>query len=98
MSFTLRQFNTIWPKIGGILALFIIVILFGYAFTESEYNVFVLLFWLHLALLMLHEFEEYVYPGGFKEFFNTRTVFALKEHQENAPLNESMIVFINLGA
>lgn len=25
---------------------------------------------LNLAFLMLHQFEEYVYPGGFKDYFN----------------------------
>jgi hypothetical protein len=25
------------------------------------------LFWLHLLLLLLHQTEEYIYPGGFKE-------------------------------
>ena len=25
----------------------------------------------NLAFLMLHQFEEYVHPGGFKEFFNS---------------------------
>lgn len=25
---------------------------------------------LNLAFLMIHQFEEYVYPGGFKEYFN----------------------------
>jgi hypothetical protein len=42
---------------------------------------------------MLHEFEEYVYPGGFKEFINTETVLALEK-----PVDDFMITFINLGA
>ena len=29
-----------------------------------------LIFWIHFILLLVHQFEEYIYPGGFRSFFN----------------------------
>lgn len=92
------RLNEIWPKVGGILSIIILAITAIWWFSQDDPHILVLLFWSHLAILMIHEFEEYVYPGGFKEFFNTKTVFALPEPQDNAPLNDSMITYINLGS
>lgn len=92
------RINQLWPKFGGGLSLLIILSLIIWWVIEPGLYIFAWLFWLHLALLMLHEFEEYVYPGGFKEFINTDTVLALEKPIENFPANEFMITFINLGA
>ncbi|MFW9994883.1 MAG: HXXEE domain-containing protein [Candidatus Odinarchaeota archaeon] len=92
------RINQIWPKLGGVLAIVIILSLIIWWVMDPGLYIFTWLFWLHLALLMLHEFEEYVYPGGFKEFINTDTVLALETPAENFPANDLMITFINLGA
>jgi hypothetical protein len=44
---------------------------------------------------MIHEFEEYTWPGGFKRFVNTGTILAPDENTRDVPLNESYILFIN---
>ncbi len=94
----LEKINRIWQRTGGILSILIIAIIIVRWQENTDLEILSLLFWLHLAILMLHEFEEFVYPGGFKEFFNTKTVFALSDPQENVPLNETIIFYINMGA
>jgi len=42
----------------------------------------------------VHQFEEYVYPGGFREFFN-RTI-RIKNATTNSPLNEGGIILVNV--
>lgn len=60
--------NKNWANIGGILATGIILIIL---FDESSFLDFQSLLWLHFAFLLLHQFEEYSFPGKFKEFYNT---------------------------
>jgi hypothetical protein len=45
---------------------------------------------------MIHEFEEYVLPGGFKEFVNSKTLVAMVPPVENVPLNEPYMFAINI--
>jgi len=61
-------YNT-WAKAGGFL--FIVIILYVLLFTPYKTFNLHTIGWLNLAFLMLHQFEEYVYPGGFKEFFKS---------------------------
>ena len=42
---------------------------------------------------MLHQTEEYVFPGNFGKFFNTK-IFKLKTEDE--PLNQNFIFFLNV--
>ena len=93
----LAKENRVWQLSTGILAVCIIATLIIWYLLNPNLNIFQWLLWLHLPLLMLHEFEEYVFPGGFKEFFNRESPLALSEPQSNVPLNNLMIFFINIG-
>ena len=53
--------------------------------------IFVLL--LQTPLYMLHQTEEYIFPGGFGKFFNTQ-IFKLDT--EDRPLDQNFIFFINV--
>ncbi len=53
------------------------------------------LLWIHLALLLLHQFEEYVYPGGFKRFYNEN--IWRKSFLTRNPLSNSGIILVNIG-
>jgi hypothetical protein len=59
-----------WAKAGGVIALLILGYIYLIAGTRlplvEKFSM------LSLAFLMLHQFEEYVYPGGFQDYFNTR--------------------------
>lgn len=57
-----------WAHTGLFISIFII----SYIYFIESHKIFLSekLILLNLAFLMIHQFEEYVYPGGFKEYFN----------------------------
>ena len=79
-----------WAKTGFILAIFLFVFLFVFV-RDYDKAVFVLL--LQTPLYMLHQTEEYIFPGGFGKFFNTQ-IFKL--NTEDKPLDQNFIFFINV--
>ncbi len=94
----LAKSNRIWQHLTGILAVIILAVLVAWLFIDPKVNMFQWLLWLHLPLLMLHEFEEYIYPGGFKKFFNTKSPFALPQPEENVPIDPPLVFFVNMAA
>ena len=64
-----QWFKKEWAKVGVILSIYLLVFLFAFV-RQYDFVVFVLL--LQTPLYMLHQTEEYVFPGGFGKFFNTR--------------------------
>jgi len=91
------RLNMLWQTIGGLLAPVILVILIIQKYTDSNLNLYQWLMWLHVPLLFLHEYEEYVIsPDGFKKFVNTNTLLSLSLPQEDTPLNDAMIFVINM--
>ena len=80
-----------WALIGGIIAIGIILFVLMTGMQFAEINT---LLWLHLSLLLLHQFEEYIYPGGFSEFFN-RTI-QRKNATTQSPLNTGGILLVNV--
>lgn len=89
--------NVIWQLSSGVLASALMTLLFLRLPDQYTSNLFGWLLWFHLPLLMFHEFEEYVLPGGFKHFFNTYTPFSKETPQENSPINERKIFIINMS-
>ncbi len=94
----LEKINRVWPIMGGIFGGLISIIVGILWITNSGVSRLSLIYWLNLAFLMFHEFEEYVFPGGFKQFINGKTVLSLPEPDLQAPITESVIIIINLGA
>ena len=80
-----------WAKAGLVLAIYLFVMLFVFV-REQDYVIFLLL--LHTPLYMLHETEEYLFPGGFLEFFNRR-IFGFE--RADKPLDETFSFVINVG-
>ena len=79
-----------WAKTGLILSLFLFIFLFVFV-RQTDFVVFILL--LQTPLYMLHQTEEYIFPGGFGKFFNIQ-VFQLETEEE--PLDENFIFFVNV--
>ncbi|MBI9047178.1 MAG: HXXEE domain-containing protein [Anaerolineaceae bacterium] len=79
-----------WAKAGLLISLFLLIFLFVFV-RELDKVVFVLL--LQTPLYMLHQAEEYVFPGGFGAFFN-RDIFKL--NPDTGPVDENFIFFINI--
>lgn len=79
-----------WAKAGFVISIFLIVYLFVLVWKE-DLVLFILL--VQAPLYMLHQTEEYVFPGEFGKFFNTK-IFKLDS--ENEPMNEDFIFFVNI--
>jgi len=80
-----------WAKVGFIVALFLFPFLVV-AVRPHDYVLFILL--LHTPLYMLHETEEFVFPGGFGTFFN-HYIFHLPKSVN--PIDTNFIFRVNIG-
>ena len=81
-----------WPKAGLIAAVFIVLLLF--LNSKASIGSFEWLYWLSLPLYMIHQFEEYVYPGGFKEELNK---VLLNEKGSSEILTDKAALVVNIG-
>ncbi|MBE2226646.1 MAG: HXXEE domain-containing protein [Ignavibacteria bacterium] len=57
-----------WAKAGLLFA--IVIIAYIYFYRKQNIALLDKYILLNLAFLMIHQFEEYVYPGTFKDYFN----------------------------
>ncbi|MFC1767879.1 HXXEE domain-containing protein [Candidatus Margulisiibacteriota bacterium] len=80
-----------WPKIGIVSAVFILVMLIFYPGTKIGSLQW--LFWLLVPVYMIHQFEEYVFPGGFKNELNQEV---MKSSNSESPLNDKTAFWINV--
>ncbi|MBT4842862.1 MAG: hypothetical protein HON91_10540, partial [Anaerolineae bacterium] len=60
-------FKRDWAKAGLLISIFLFAFLF-FIVKDTDFVLFLLL--LQTPLYMLHEAEEYIFPGGFGKFFN----------------------------
>ncbi|MCP4142941.1 MAG: HXXEE domain-containing protein [Chloroflexi bacterium] len=79
-----------WAKVGFILSVFLLAFLFVFV---RQYDFVVFLIMLQTPLYMLHQTEEYIFPGGFGKYFNTQ-IFKLDT--EDKPMDENFIFFVNI--
>ena len=84
-------FKRDWAKAGLPLSIFLFIFLFTFV-KDSDFVLFLLL--LQTPLYMLHETEEYIFPGGFGKFFN---MDIMKFDTPDQPLDENFIFIINVG-
>jgi len=89
----MRWFRNHWFDVGGILAL--IIVLFVWCLAPAL-SAFQMLLWLHLAALLLHQVEEYRYPGTFPGMLNV-LLFHSKEPRLY-PLQANTAMCINTFA
>ncbi|HME50706.1 MAG TPA: HXXEE domain-containing protein [Candidatus Lokiarchaeia archaeon] len=82
-----------WPKVGTVAGIIIIALMVALLFGGVAANVYWWA-WFNLPLYMLHQFEEYVYPGKFRETMN-----AILTHgkSEDVPLTENHAFVINVA-
>ncbi len=78
-----------WSKSTPFLAVYLLIVLFCYVMKE-DFPLF--LIWLQTPIYFLHQFEEYILPGGFVEFFNTKV---LGSNRKDHPLNDKIAFWIN---
>jgi hypothetical protein len=87
----MKLINTYWPRLGGVFSLGILgnLLISELVLTDIQF-----LLSLHLALLLQHQFEEYQFPGGFKDYFNTNIY--KKSRIIRFPLNDTAIFIVNV--
>ncbi len=83
-------FKRDWAKAGLPISIFLFVFLFVLV-KDNDFVLFLLL--LQTPLYMLHETEEYIFPGGFGKFFN---MDIMKFETPDRPLDENFIFSINI--
>ena len=79
-----------WAKVGLILSIFLFIFLFVFV-KDADFALFLIL--VQTPLYMIHETEEYIFPGGFGRFFN---IDILKLETEDKPVDENFIFTINV--
>jgi hypothetical protein len=79
-----------WAKAGFILSIFLFIFLFAFV---KNIDFVLFLFLLQTPLYMLHETEEYIFPGGFGRFFN---IDILNLKTEDKPVDENFIFYVNV--
>jgi hypothetical protein len=87
----LNWFREDWPKVGGIVSVFLAIYL-AVIFLPGNPLLFAIL--LATPLYMLHEFDEYVIPGKFAQFMN-RNIF--KTDAESGLLDTKAVFWINMA-
>jgi len=81
-----------WPKIGLVVALFLLLMLF--LNSKVPIGSFDWFYWFSLPLYMIHQFEEYVYPGGFITEMNK---ILSRGGPSREILTDKMAFIINIG-
>lgn len=79
-----------WMKATPFLAFYSFILVFLYV---KDVNFALYLIWIQGIVYWVHEFEEYVLPGGFLCFFNK---YALKSKQDEYPLTKAGSFWINI--
>ena len=79
-----------WSKSTIFLSVYMLVPVLIFV---MEDNFALFLICLQTIIYFLHQFEEYIFPGGFLEFFNTK---ALGSKEREFPLNKKVSFWINV--
>ena len=79
-----------WPKSTIFLAVYVTILLVLFL-RDSDFALF--LIWAQTPVYFLHQFEEYVYPGGFTAFFNTKI---LGSREKDFPVTNKVSFWINI--
>jgi len=78
-----------WSKSTLFLAIYLTIPLVLFVMKQ---NFALFLIWIQTPVYFLHQFEEYILPGGFTAFFNTKMLGSKKT---DFPLDEKLSFWIN---
>ncbi|QDM47064.1 HXXEE domain-containing protein [Paenibacillus thiaminolyticus] len=81
-----------WQDLGLVVAFFVCIGLLANGDRTPEIEI---ILWLSFVAILVHQFEEYRWPGYFGGLFNA--VIFRSEHPERYPLNTQSAMIINLG-
>jgi hypothetical protein len=80
-----------WPRVGLIVAIFLVIMLIFNS--QASIGSYLWLTWLSVPLYMFHQYEEYVFPGGFQRELNS---ILLKDPSAEEKINSRDTFFINI--
>jgi len=81
-----------WAESTIFIAISTVIILLSFLSTTPW---IIFLVWIQFPVYLIHQFEEHVYPGHFKDFIN-REIF--QSHKANSPLSTEAVFWINILA
>ncbi len=93
-----QTYNQIWQRIGAFLGPILLTIFICFKFTDPSFTWIAFFFWIHLPLIMIHETEEYIFPGGFAKFINTETILGNNPPEPDSPTSPGYVLFVNMSA
>ena len=93
-----QNYNYIWQRIGTFLGPILLTVFVCFKFTDLSFTWIAFLYWIHLPLVMIHETEEYVFPGGFAKFLNSDTILSKDPPELDSPLTPVYGFFVNMSA
>lgn len=79
-----------WAHTGLVLSIYLTIFLFAFV-KKNDFTLFLLL--MTIPLYMIHQTEEYIFPGGFARFFN---LDIFKTGQADAPMETEFIFYVNI--
>lgn len=79
-----------WAHTGLVLSIYLTIFLFAFV-KNQDHTLFLLL--MTIPLYMIHQTEEYIFPGGFAKFFN---LDIFKVGREDAPMGTEFIFYVNI--
>lgn len=79
-----------WMKATPFLAFYSFILVFLYV-KDENYPLY--LIWLQIVAYWLHEFEEYVFPGGFLEYINKKVI---KSDRADYPMTQEFSFWVNI--
>ena len=83
-------FKENWPKVGVIVGIFLTIYLVLIVLPQ---NTLLFALMMYTPLYILHETDEYIFPGGFAQFVN-KNIY--KTDPENGLVDSSAIFWINM--
>ena len=82
-----------WYYVGGGL---FVVLAIGLAIFWKDMSVLRKLLWISFMALLVHQFEEYAWPGGFPAVMNIAWQPGEKGKSDRHPLNQQSALFVNV--
>lgn len=86
----MKWFIENWSKLTLFLAVYVTILLVLFVM-KQDFALF--LIWIQMPIYFIHQFEEYVLPGGFIAFFNTKLLGSTKT---DFPLDKKKAFWINV--
>ncbi|NOX73102.1 MAG: HXXEE domain-containing protein [Alphaproteobacteria bacterium] len=90
MQSGLKRAIELWPKTTVYLAIFTSALLLIF---RGQMDAALFLIWLQVPVYFLHQFEEYIFPGGFIRYFNINVLGA---STPDFPVTRTFAFWINV--